>query len=1053
MSTLTFKFTIQAYQTSAVESVVAVFEGQPYKANAQYRIDPGQHWGDLTSDLTAFDTAQTEELAAEMYTGYANARIELTREKVKSNVQQIQNRNNIMSTSKSLTRVGREFCNLDVEMETGTGKTYVYIKTIFELNKLYGWSKFIIVVPSIAIREGVRKSFEVMESHFMEAYGKKARYFVYESKNLAAIKTFCNSGDIRVMIINTQASNAKGKDARRITMEQDEFESRAPIEAIAQTNPIVIMDEPQKMEGKATQESLKSFNPLFILNYSATHKTRHDLVYVLDALDAYKQKLVKRIEVKGFDVKNLAGSDRYLFLAGVEVSPKKPPRARLEFEVKTGGGIRRKTRLVEDGFDLYHESGLEEYKELRTVVEVDPIRRIVRFSNGFELQVGQLVGDSAEQTLRRAQIRETIRSHLMKERELFKEGVKVLSLFFIDEVAKYRQYDAEGNEVVGEYGRIFEEEYSNICAENAGMLDAEERAYAQYLHNLKPSATHAGYFSIDKKSKRMVDSETKGKSDESDDTSAYDLILKDKERLLSLSEPVRFIFSHSALREGWDNPNVFQICALKPDGHSPTQKRQEVGRGLRLCVNQNGDRMDATRLPERVHEVNQLTVVASGGYGAFVNDLQQGIREALYDRPQAASIAYFTGKTILADDEKTFVTLTDEQATALYHYLVKNDYIDTKGRITRDYHESIENDDFKPLPDELAGLTVGAQKLVQSIFDEHALDGMIIDGNNVTVDKNDLNANFHKEEFQRLWNALTPKYAYRVSFDSDELIRNVVAAMDNKKEFTVSQVSYTKTTGVLEHDVDRDAFNRGDGFTITRTTTEKLNAHIESGVKYDLVGELAKGATITRRTATKILATIRPDTFALFRRNPEEFIRKTILTIKEQKATIFVKSISYDQAVGKYDSSIFTAERHGDYEKALQVKKCVQDWVFTDGYAKDGKSVERKFAEALESADEVAVYAKLPKGFAIPTPVGNYSPDWAIAFKKGKTCHIFFIAETKGSLDTMQLRPIEQAKISWQNDTFNRSRRNCRMKIKYPSIKYRHSQISWRRSEDMTPCK
>ena len=478
MSALTFKFTIQPYQADAVSSVVDVFEGQPLKANAIYRIDPGQSWGDLTSDLTAYDTKQTAELTEEFYTGYANARIELDRETLFKNVNLVQNRNNIKSTSKTLARVGREVCNLDVEMETGTGKTYVYINTIFELNKRYGWSKFIIVVPSIAIREGVRKSFAVMEDHFFIRFGKKARYFVYDSKNLAAIKTFCNSGDVQVMIINTQAFNAKGKDARRITMEQDEFESRAPIEAIAQTNPIVIMDEPQKMEGKATQESLARFKPLFILNYSATHKTRHDLVYVLDALDAYRHKLVKRIEVKGFDVRNLSGSDRYLFLSGIEVSPNKPPRARLEFECKTGNGIKRKTRLVDVGFDLYHESGLEEYNGY-SVSEISPAERLVRFSSsGLELRVGELVGDAAEKSLRRAQIRETIRSHLQKERELFDRGIKVLSLFFIDEVAKYRQYDADGAEVNGEYGKIFEEEYEHIRGEFASMLDEEERAYA-----------------------------------------------------------------------------------------------------------------------------------------------------------------------------------------------------------------------------------------------------------------------------------------------------------------------------------------------------------------------------------------------------------------------------------------------------------------------------------------------------------------------------------------------------------------------------------------------
>lgn len=608
MADMKFKFTIQPYQTEAVDSVVGVFGGQPFNDRFTYRRD-------VKVERTILNYQLSDE---ELYMGFANARVQLDYGQLLDNVHRIQSRNNI-KLAESISSNGLGACSLDVEMETGTGKTYVYIKTMFELNKLYGWSKFIVVVPSIAIREGVRKSFETMEDHFMEYYGKKARFFVYDSKNLAEIDNFSQSADINVMIINIQAFNARGKDARRIRTELDDFGSRKPIDVIKANRPIVILDEPQKMGGTATQESLKEFNPLFCLNYSATHKQHHTLVYVLDALDAYNKRLVKRIEVKGFDIKNLRGTDKYLFLEGIVISPNKPPMARLEFEVGYNKSINRETRIVGVDDDLFALSkGMEQYRGYH-INEIDPIRRTVSFTNGEVIRVGEVIGDVSERDLRRVQIRETIRSHFEKEKELFNRGIKTLSLFFIDEVAKYRKYDEDGNETNSEYGEIFEQEYLDVLNEYLTLFNTP---YEQYLRGIDVHETHAGYFSIDKKG-RKVDSSLKRGSDESDDISAYDLILKDKERLLSFSNPVRFIFSHSALREGWDNPNVFQICTLKHGGSSPTQKRQEVGRGLRLCVNQNGDRMDADTLGSQVQQINQLTVIASDGYKEFVSDLQK----------------------------------------------------------------------------------------------------------------------------------------------------------------------------------------------------------------------------------------------------------------------------------------------------------------------------------------------------------------------------------------------------------------------------------------------
>lgn len=620
------------------------------------------------------------------------------------------------------------------------------------------------------------------------------------------------------------------------------------------------------------------------------------------------------------------------------------------------------------------------------------------------------MGDVSEADLRRVQIRETIRSHFEKEKELFSRGIKTLSLFFIDEVAKYRKYDDEGNEINSEYGEIFEQEYTDILNEYLTLLD---EPYAEYLRSIEVHSTHAGYFSIDKKG-RKVDSSLKRGSDESDDISAYDLILKDKERLLSFDNPVRFVFSHSALREGWDNPNVFQICTLKHGGSSPTQKRQEVGRGLRLCVNQSGDRMDSDTLGNLVQQVNQLTVIASDGYKDFVADLQRGIREDLYDRPTKATAEYFIGKTLVIGG--TEVTISDKQGKDIYRYLIKNDYIDENDHVTDKYRTDLENDAFAPVPESCANISEGVHALIQSVFNEHALDDMIKNANDTRISENALNDNFYKEEFQTLWNYINHKYAYTVEFDSKELINKAIAHIDEK--MFVARLQYTVTTGEQGQDLDLDELKSGTGFTSEKSHTFTLERAEGSSVKYDVVGKIAEGAKLTRRSATSILVGIRPDTFAMFKNNPEEFITKAIRLINEQKATMIVEQITYNQTQGTYDSKIFTTEKNADYAQAYRAKKNVQDYVFTDGYARNGQSVERRFAEDMDKADEVCVYAKLPKGFSIPTPVGNYSPDWAIAFNKGTVKHIFFIAETKGTMETLNLKPIEKAKIDCARKLF-----------------------------------
>lgn len=865
------------------------------------------------------------------------------------------------------------------------------------------------VVPSIAIREGVQKSFQMMQDHFMEQYGKKARFFVYNSKNLTDIDNFSSSADLSVMIINVQAFNARGKDARRIRMELDEFGSRKPIDVIQANRPIVILDEPQKMGGEKTQESLKEFNPLFTLNYSATHKEHHDLVYVLDALDAYRMKLVKKIEVKGFDIKNLRGTDGYLFLEDIVISPKKPPMARLEFEIDYDKSINRETRIVGVDDDLYALSkGMEQYKGYH-INEIDPIRGIVTFTNNVEIHTGEVLGDVSEKDIRRVQIRETIRSHFEKEKELYNRGIKTLSLFFIDKVENYRKYDADGNEVNSEYGQMFEEEYTSVLNEYLTLFNTP---YEQYLRSIDVHDTHAGYFSIDKKGHK-VDGTLKRGTDISDDESAYELILKDKEKLLSLDNPVRFIFSHSALREGWDNPNVFQICTLKHGGDSTTNKRQEVGRGLRICVNQSGDRMDEHVLGSQVQQVNKLTVIASDGYKDFVSSLQKEIKDDLYERPTKATPEYFQGKRLKIGDD--VITVTSDQAHTIYFYLAKNDYIDEDGHVTDKYRADTENKTLAPLPDKVKDIADGVHALVQGIFDEHALDGMIDDGNATKIQENALNDNFYKKEFQTLWNYINHKWSYTVHFDSEELIQKSIQHIDEK--LFVAKLQYTVTTGTQGEDWSADTVKSGNGFVAEKSHTFNLDRGETSQVKYDLIGKIGAGTHLTRRTVTAILKGISPLKFSMYVNNPEEFISKVSRLINEEKATMIVDDITYNKTDGTYDSEIFTAEKNKDFSRAYLAKKNVQDYVFADGTAE--KSIERKFAEDMDLDDKVVVYAKLPRGFQIPTPVGNYAPDWAIAFQKGTVKHIYFVAETKGSMDSMDLRPIEQAKIKCAKKLFN----------------------------------
>jgi type III restriction enzyme len=831
----------QKFQADAAKAVVDVFAGQPY-LTPTYMMDRGSGYiqQSLTDDVD--------------FTGWSNQKIvpELSDHLILEHIQKIQRTNQIQPSSKLEGR--SEGFNLTIEMETGVGKTYTYIKTMYELNRAYGWSKFIIVVPSIAIREGVYKSFQMTQEHFAEEYGKKIRFFIYNSAQLTEIDRFASDSSINVMIINSQAFNAKGKDARRIYMKLDEFRSRRPIDIIAKTNPILIIDEPQSVEGKQTKERLKEFQPLLTLRYSATHKSDsiYNMIYRLDAMEAYNKRLVKKIAVKGITETGSTATDSYLYLEGLNLS-KGDPTATLQFEVKMASGTpKKKSRVVKIGDNLYdYSGGLEEYKNGFVVKQIDGRDDSVEFLNGIKIYAGDVMGAVDEDQLRRIQIRETILSHIQRERQLFYKGIKVLSLFFIDEVANYREYDAAGQPVNGKYARMFEEEYEDIVGNL--QLSIGEDEYIKYLKSIKASKTHAGYFSVDGKGK-MINSKVGRKETTSDDVSAYELIMKNKELLLDRDpkkSPVRFIFSHSALREGWDNPNVFQICTLKQSS-SDVRKRQEVGRGLRLCVNQDGERMDTNALGNDVHNVNVLTVIASESYDSFAKGLQTEMADAVADRPRAVTVDLFVGK-VIKDDKGNEQVIDQDTASAIHYDMIVNGYIDRKGVLTDKYYEDKANGEIK-VAEEVADSAASVIEIVDSIYDARSMQPENARSNNVELQVDE--EKLAMPEFKALWSKINAKSVYVVDFDTDELIRKSIASLDSK--LRVSKIYFRVESGAMDNIKSKEELVSGASFVKEESASYGVTITANSNVKYDLIGKLVDETGLTRKAVIAILQGIQP---------------------------------------------------------------------------------------------------------------------------------------------------------------------------------------------------
>lgn len=1007
-----FIFKELQYQLDAVKAVTDVFKGQPNTKLSQYTRDIGKLSNPQGQQMRLFGEGSDLTLATddEDYAiGYANNPIQIDDNEALHNIQDVQERENIKRDTNLIKKLSP--LDLDVEMETGTGKTYVYIRTIFELNKLYGFSKFIIMVPSIAIREGVKKSFKMTENHFYQIYQKKATYFIYNSSNLSLIDSFAKSNSIQVMIINSQAFNSSTKENRNIYKELETFQSRRPIDVIKKTNPILILDEPQKLSGKKTTESIKNFNPLFTINYSATHKEHHNLVYVLDALDAYNQKLVKKIQVKAITVSNIKGTNDYLYLEDIILQNAGNPKIRLSFYKNTKNGIKEVTETLDKGDNIYNASGeLTIYKNRYIIDEIDYISGTVKLLNGKYLKKGEVYGDDSQEAIRKAQIRETIKSHFDKEAENFKKGIKTLSLFFIDEVVKYRDYDRPDKK--GEYARYFEEEYQAQL--NSRLISESNPAYVDYLKKYSPNQVHEGYFSIDKKTGHSIDTT---KEDDENNTSAYDLILKNKERLLSFDEPTRFIFSHSALREGWDNPNIFQICTLR-NTNSEIQKRQEIGRGLRIALNQNGTRQDLSVLGKEFFDVNKLTVIANDSYDNFVRGLQEEYKQNIYDRPSKADEQYFISKFIINCENGEKTKISKEQSHSIYRWLLKNDYIDDNDNVTDKFKEDLSKDSVESLPIELIPYKESIINLVSKVGTKGEID---IENGNKPVINNSLNSNFRTKEFQELWNNINHKYSYRVSFDSNELIENCINSI-KANLISVTRLKYNVVTGQQNNQITKMDLDNKNSFSQERSGSysENIDASHSTSAKYDLIYNIAKKTNLIRKTVSKILIGTK-ETLRFFRENPEEYINKVSELINQQKASVIVNHISYYPMEDRFESDIFN-ESHKDFDsnKVFESKKAIQDYVFVDGNAKNGNSIEMNFAKQLEAQKDVKVYAKLPSKFYIPTPMGKYTPDWAIVFENDKSREIYFIAETKGSLDSLELRAVEKGKINCAKSLYNK---------------------------------
>lgn len=948
------------YQLQAIDSVCNLFQGQEI-CRTEFTVT---HNAAGSQQLLAF---------AESDLGYGN-RLSLLDDEIKSNLNEVQLQNGLLPSE---TLASGDFT---IEMETGTGKTYVYLRSIFELNKRFGFTKFVIVVPSIAIKEGVYKALQITEEHFKGLYaGVSYDYFLYDSSKLGQVRNFATSSNIQIMVVTVGAINKK--DVNNLYKDSEKTGGEKPIDLIRATHPIVIVDEPQSVDGGLEgrgKEALDKMNPLCTMRYSATHVDKHHMVYQLNAIDAYEQKLVKQIEVASATIED-SFNKPYVRNLGV-TNRKGTISARVELDVDTPHGVRRQEMTVQDGDNLQLTTGRAIYSDCRIgEIRVAKGEEFVelRIPGGEEfLKIGQAWGDVDEWAVQREMIRRTIREHLDKEKRLRPQGIKVLSLFFIDQVSRYRQYDADGHSVKGEYARIFEEEY-----QRAAKLPEYNTLFREVDLSLAAAEVHNGYFSIDKKG-GWTDTEENNEGNRENAERAYNLIMKDKEKLLSFDTSLKFIFSHSALKEGWDNPNVFQICTLR-DIRTERERRQTIGRGLRLCVNQEGERV-------RGFEVNTLTVIARESYEEFAENLQReieqdtGIRFGILESHQFATI-----KVIKADG--TSEILGVDQSKELWGFLKGKGFIDHNGKVQDSLKTALKENTLK-VPDEFK------QQLEQIIVVLKKAAGRLEVKN--ADDRRQIltrQANLQSPEFKALWDRVKHKTTYRLHFDNEKLITDCTIALRDSPVIPKTRLQWRKA------DL---AIGKG-GVEATEKSGAQTVVLEENDIELpDILTDLQDRTQITRRSICRIL--IGSERINDFKRNPQQFIEQAAEAINRCKRLVVVEGIKYQKLGDEYyyAQELFEQEELTGYLKNLvPVEKAVYEQVVCDS------DTERVFADQLEKNTAVRIYAKLPGWFTVPTPLGNYNPDWAILIEQDGTERLYFVVETKSGLFTDDLRDKENAKI------------------------------------------
>jgi len=958
------------YQIQAIEAVCDLFKGQDINRT------------EFTVSRVAADAAQGALGLDETALGIGN-RLTLLDDEILANLRAVQLRSGL-APADTLTDD-----NFTIEMETGTGKTYVYLRTVFELNKRFGFTKFVIVVPSVAIREGVAKTIEMTADHFRALYaGVAVDAFVYDSAKLGQVRDFATASTIKIMIGTIGAFNKL--DTNVFYTPHEKTGGEKPVDLVRATRPVLIVDEPQSVQGRdpdsAGARALREMHPLCTVGYSATHLHAHHMLYRLDAIDAYERKLVKRIDVAGAEVRG-ANNTAYVRLVSVKTAKNKPPVATVEIDVQGAGAVRRTEMTVRDGDDLKDRTNRDVYRDVSIgTIEGGKGRELVQLNipgDVVYLRPGQAHGDVDRDGIVRRMIERTIREHFLRERAFREQGqhIKVLSLFFIDRVENYRAYAADGTQTLGKYGRMFEEEYRKL----AGHPDFRETLFAG--RQPEPESAHDGYFSIDKKGV-PVEAELNAAGDFRNAKSreeaerAFRLIMREKEKLLDEAEPLRFIFSHSALREGWDNPNVFQICTLREMGTN-RERRQTIGRGLRLCVDANGDR-------RRDEGLNVLTVIADESFETFAEGLQKQIEEDLGIR--FGTVAADSFAALVYETPEGTQPMGVEESRALFDHLRDEGLIDAAGKIQDSLRTALK-DNTLVLPDRFAAIVAPARALLVKLAGR--LDIRNADERR-TVKLN--KAVFLSAEFTALWDRIKHRTTYRLAFDPDALITDAAERLANAPHVARAQLRWRKA-GL--------AIGRGGVDTGDETTSGFVTVSPESIVVPDVLGELQNRTQLRRASLAKILIDSgRLDDLKL---NPAAFIDQAADLIERAKVAALVAGVRY-QKIGDdvfYAQELFEAkELEGYLGRMVETKKSVYDAVIWDS-----STIERPFAKALDDNEAVKVFAKLPSWFKVGTPLGTYNPDWAVLVTTEAGERLYFVAETKGVLLMEDLRGSEAAKI------------------------------------------